>query len=61
MLFINFKILLAIMNQGDNLKHKQPLKNNRGTFVQIFFPANFCVEPANLCVKKNFIPISNGF
>ena len=39
MLFINFKILRAIINLGDNLKDKQAYKKNLGPSVKIF-PGN---------------------
>ena len=43
MLFINSKALMAMINQGDNLKHKHSYKKSGHFWVKIF-PTNFCLD-----------------
>ena len=58
MLFINFQILQAIINKGDNLKDKQAYKKIWTLLVKNV-SWEFFLQPVNLYEKK--IPIFIGF
>ena len=52
MLIINFNILRAIINMGDNLKDKQANKKKSGIFWLKIYPMNFSLQPIYLCAKR---------
>ena len=53
MLFINLKILRAIIDRGDNLKDKQAYKKKFGHFCAQIFPLNFALSLL-IYVQKEF-------